>query len=100
MPATDMPQFADVARRTRSAPRGAQGIEPMRPSALALPCKDHMHCDHRALDACREVGRKMEEELHFLESDPDRVCHVAWTSQATSEDKLVCRHSLSMLSCD
>eukprot|EP00439_Symbiodinium_sp_Y106_P035214 s2236_g4.t1 len=38
--------------------------------------EDHMHCDHRALDACREVGRKMEEELHFLESDPDRVCHL------------------------
>jgi len=38
--------------------------------------EDHMHCDHRALDACREVGRKMEEELHFLESEPDRVCHL------------------------
>ncbi|CAE6918145.1 unnamed protein product, partial [Symbiodinium sp. KB8] len=30
--------------------------------------EEHMHCEHRALDACREVGHKMEEELHFLES--------------------------------
>ncbi|CAE7690371.1 unnamed protein product, partial [Symbiodinium microadriaticum] len=38
--------------------------------------EEHMHCEHRALDACREVGHKMEEELHFLESDPDRVCRL------------------------
>ncbi|OLP93562.1 hypothetical protein AK812_SmicGene24511 [Symbiodinium microadriaticum] len=57
-PGLQMRGGSDAPQEMPNAPKGTP----------ELPCKEHMHCEHRALDACREVGHKMEEELHFLES--------------------------------